>query len=99
MDLVLEPTAPMAGSPRGAGYEEGYPELVALTPVAALWDATGFPVVALPAGVGSRSGSPVGISLIAPPRAEAVAIRAAVDLQARALPALVPGNLDARVGR
>jgi aspartyl-tRNA(Asn)/glutamyl-tRNA(Gln) amidotransferase subunit A len=98
VDLVLEPTAPMAWSPRGAGYEGGYPQLIALTPVAALWDATGFPVVALPAGIGSRSGSPVGVSLIAPLRAEAVAIRAAVDLQAGALPAPVPTNLGARLG-
>jgi aspartyl-tRNA(Asn)/glutamyl-tRNA(Gln) amidotransferase subunit A len=76
----------------------GYPELIALLPVAALWDATGFPVVALPAGIGSRSRAPVGASLIAPPRAEAVVIKAAVDLQAPALPAPVPTDLDSRLG-
>jgi aspartyl-tRNA(Asn)/glutamyl-tRNA(Gln) amidotransferase subunit A len=98
VDLVLEATAPMSVAPRGEGYEGGYPELVALLPFAAMWDVTGFPVVTLPSGVGPRSGSPVSVSLVAPQRAEAVAIRAAVDLQARALPAPVPPNLDARLG-
>jgi Asp-tRNA(Asn)/Glu-tRNA(Gln) amidotransferase A subunit family amidase len=34
------------------------------------WNYTGFPAVALPAGVGSRSGLPVGVSLIGAPRAD-----------------------------
>ena len=98
VDLLLEPTAPFALVARGAGYQHGYPELAALLPFTALWDMTGFPVVALPAGVGRRSGAPVGVSLIAPRRAEALAIRAAVDLQARAIPAPAPPHLGARLG-
>jgi aspartyl-tRNA(Asn)/glutamyl-tRNA(Gln) amidotransferase subunit A len=98
VDLLLEPTTPMPTAPRGAGYAAGYPELIAWSPLAAIWDVTGFPVVGLAAGIGSRSGSPVGVSLIAPPRGEAVAIRAAVDLQARALPAPIPADLDTRLG-
>jgi aspartyl-tRNA(Asn)/glutamyl-tRNA(Gln) amidotransferase subunit A len=98
VDLLLEPTTPMPTAPRGAGYAGGSPELIAWPPLAAIWDVTGFPVVGLPAGIGSRSGSPVGVSLIAPPRSDAVAIRAAVDLQARALPAPVPADLDTRLG-
>ena len=82
---MLEPTAPLSTVPRGAGYLGGYPELISLLPFTALWDATGFPVVSLPAAIGPRSGMPVGVSLIAPPRAEAVAVQAAVDLQERAL--------------
>jgi len=34
------------------------------------WDWTGFPVVALPSGVGRRSGLPVGVSLIGAPGAD-----------------------------
>lgn len=86
VDLVLEPTAPMSGARRGAGYTEGYPQLLAMFPFAAFWDATGFPVVSLPAGIGARHRPPVGVSLIGRPHAEAAVIRAAVDLQERALP-------------
>ena len=46
---------------------------------------TGFPVAALPAGIGSRSGLPVGVSLIAPRGAEARVVQAAIDLQQHAL--------------
>ena len=31
------------------------------------WDWTGFPVVALPSGVGNRSGLPVSVSLVGAP--------------------------------
>ena len=34
------------------------------------WDWTGFPVVALPSGVGRRSGLPTGVSLIGAPGAD-----------------------------
>jgi aspartyl-tRNA(Asn)/glutamyl-tRNA(Gln) amidotransferase subunit A len=87
VNLLLEPTAPIAAPVRGAGYTvTGYPELSALVPLDALWDATGFPVVSLPVGIGASSGLPASVSLIGPPRAEDVLIRAAVDLQERALP-------------
>jgi aspartyl-tRNA(Asn)/glutamyl-tRNA(Gln) amidotransferase subunit A len=85
VNLILEPTSPVVAPVRGAGYTTGYPELAALVPLDALWDATGFPVVSLPVGIGASSGLPVGVSLIGPPRAEDVAIRTAVDLQERAL--------------
>jgi aspartyl-tRNA(Asn)/glutamyl-tRNA(Gln) amidotransferase subunit A len=95
VDLVLEPTVPPVAHVRGAGYDpshlggEGDP-LIALT---AAWNLTGFPVAALPAGVGSRSGLPVGVSLIAPRGAEAVVVQAAIDLQEHALgpPVLAAG--------
>jgi aspartyl-tRNA(Asn)/glutamyl-tRNA(Gln) amidotransferase subunit A len=45
----------------------------------------------MPAGIGSRSGLPVGVSLIAPRGAEAPLVQAAIDLQEHALPPLVPG--------
>jgi aspartyl-tRNA(Asn)/glutamyl-tRNA(Gln) amidotransferase subunit A len=96
VDLLLEPTAPMSTAPRGAGYTAGYPELLAVFPFTALWDATGFPVVSLPAGVGARNGPPVGVSLIGPPRADAVAVRAAVELQERGLRPPRPAGLGTR---
>jgi aspartyl-tRNA(Asn)/glutamyl-tRNA(Gln) amidotransferase subunit A len=88
VDLVLEPTVPVVAHVRGRGYERGHAggqgdPLIALT---ALWDLTGFPVAALPASVGPRSGLPVGVSLIAPRGAEAPLVQAAIDLQEHALP-------------
>jgi aspartyl-tRNA(Asn)/glutamyl-tRNA(Gln) amidotransferase subunit A len=92
VDLVLEPTVPPVAHLRGDGYDpahmggEGDP-LISLT---ANWDMTGFPVAALPAGVGRRSGLPVGVSLIAPRGAEAAVVQAAIDLQEHALAPVWP---------
>ena len=38
-------------------------------------------MVALPAGLGARSGLPVGVSLIGPPDAEPLLVQTAIDLQ------------------
>ena len=48
---------------RGRGYEEPFGDLDDLS-LTHYWDWTGFPVVALPSGVGQRSGLPVSVSLI-----------------------------------
>jgi aspartyl-tRNA(Asn)/glutamyl-tRNA(Gln) amidotransferase subunit A len=60
---VIEPTVPVVAWERGGGYEHAGADadLISLT---YYWNWTGFPVVALPAGVGSQSGLPVGVSLI-----------------------------------
>jgi aspartyl-tRNA(Asn)/glutamyl-tRNA(Gln) amidotransferase subunit A len=64
LDAVLEPTIPVVAPLRGEGYEHAGSDydLISLTH---LWDWTGFPVAALPAGVG-RAGLPVGVSLVGP---------------------------------
>jgi aspartyl-tRNA(Asn)/glutamyl-tRNA(Gln) amidotransferase subunit A len=90
IDALLEPTVPMTARPRGDGYDPGHlggqgDPLIAFT---ATWNFTGFPVVALPAGLGARSRLPVGVSLVGPPDAEPVLVQAAIDLQASALPPL-----------
>jgi Asp-tRNA(Asn)/Glu-tRNA(Gln) amidotransferase A subunit family amidase len=59
---VIEPTIPVVAPPRGDGYDHWGTDFVLIS-LTHLWDWTGFPVVALPAGVG-RSGLPVGVSLI-----------------------------------
>jgi aspartyl-tRNA(Asn)/glutamyl-tRNA(Gln) amidotransferase subunit A len=90
VDLLLEATVPMTAFPRGHGYDsgnlggEGDP-LIVLT---STWNFTGFPVVALPAGLGSRSGLPVGVSLIGLPDTEPMLVQAAIDLQEHELPPL-----------
>jgi len=54
---------------RGRGYEDPWGDLddISLTHY---WDWTGLPVVALPSGVGSRSGLPVSVSLVGAPGRE-----------------------------
>jgi aspartyl-tRNA(Asn)/glutamyl-tRNA(Gln) amidotransferase subunit A len=69
IDAIVEPTLPIVAPPRGSGYDEAFSDLHDLS-LTHYWDWTGFPVVALPSGVGSRSGLPTSVSLIGAPGAE-----------------------------
>jgi aspartyl-tRNA(Asn)/glutamyl-tRNA(Gln) amidotransferase subunit A len=93
VDLLLEATVPGPAPPRTVGYA---PEPAAPDPHILLtypWNMTGFPVAALPARVGARSGLPVGVSLVAPRGAEAAVVRAGIDLQEHALaPPVAPSR-------
>jgi aspartyl-tRNA(Asn)/glutamyl-tRNA(Gln) amidotransferase subunit A len=60
---VIEPTVPVVAWKRGDGYDHAGSD-VDLISLTHHWNWTGFPAVALPAGVGSRTGLPVGVSLI-----------------------------------
>jgi aspartyl-tRNA(Asn)/glutamyl-tRNA(Gln) amidotransferase subunit A len=85
VDLLLEATIPTPAPPRTLGYA---PELPTPDPHILLtfaWNLTGFPVAALPAGLGARSGLPVGVSLIGARGTEAAVAQAAIDLQEHAL--------------
>jgi aspartyl-tRNA(Asn)/glutamyl-tRNA(Gln) amidotransferase subunit A len=79
--VLLEATVPISAPDRTVGYEDRLPSPDPLIVLTFAWDMTGFPTVALPAGVGQRSGLPVGISLIAPRGAEAPLVQAGIDLQ------------------
>ena len=63
ISAIVEPTVPVVAPLRGDGYDHAGTD-IALISLTHYWDWTGFPAVALPAGVGSRSGLPVGVSLI-----------------------------------
>jgi aspartyl-tRNA(Asn)/glutamyl-tRNA(Gln) amidotransferase subunit A len=69
IDAIVEPTIPIVAPLRGRGYDEPFGDLDDLS-LTHYWDWTGFPVVALPSGVGSRSGLPVSVSLIGAPGAD-----------------------------
>jgi aspartyl-tRNA(Asn)/glutamyl-tRNA(Gln) amidotransferase subunit A len=69
IDAIVEPTIPIVAPLRGSGYEEVFGDVEDLS-LTHYWDWTGFPVVALPSGVGSRSGLPVSVSLIGGPGAD-----------------------------
>jgi len=81
IDALIEPTVTVVAWKRGDGYEEAGSdaELIALTHY---WNWTGFPVGALPSGVGSRSGLPVGVSLIGAPGADWDLLSLGISLQA-----------------
>jgi aspartyl-tRNA(Asn)/glutamyl-tRNA(Gln) amidotransferase subunit A len=69
LDAIVEPTLPIVAPLRGRGYEEPFGDLDDLS-LTHYWDWTGFPVVALPSGVGKRSALPVSVSLIGAPGAD-----------------------------
>jgi aspartyl-tRNA(Asn)/glutamyl-tRNA(Gln) amidotransferase subunit A len=81
ISALAEPTVPCVAPLRGDGYDHAGSdyELISLTHY---WDWTGFPVVALPAGLGSRSGLPVSVSLIGPAGSDWELLDAGMRLQA-----------------
>jgi aspartyl-tRNA(Asn)/glutamyl-tRNA(Gln) amidotransferase subunit A len=81
IDALIEPTVPIVARPRGHGYDEAFTDVAEIS-LTHYWNWTGFPVVALPSGVGSRSGLPVGVSLIGPPHADWNLLAAGAELQA-----------------
>jgi aspartyl-tRNA(Asn)/glutamyl-tRNA(Gln) amidotransferase subunit A len=81
VDLLLEACVPIPAPLRTLGYEPVLPAPDPLILLTFAWDMTGFPAVALPAGIGRRSGLPVGVSLIAARGREAPLVQAGIDLQ------------------
>jgi aspartyl-tRNA(Asn)/glutamyl-tRNA(Gln) amidotransferase subunit A len=82
IDAIVEPTVPIVARPRGHGYDEPFTDYDEIS-LTHYWDWVGFPVVALPSGVGSRSGLPVGVSLIGAPGADWDLLAWGAALQAR----------------
>ena len=62
---LLEPTETVVAPLRGRGYDHAGSDVALLTQTY-YWNWTGFPVVALPSGVGAATGLPVSVSLIGP---------------------------------
>ncbi len=89
IDALLEPTVPIVAHPRGHGYDEPFTDVAEIS-LTHYWDWTGFPVAALPSGVGRRSGLPVGVSLIGPTGSDWDVLAAGVALQAQ-LGLVAPG--------
>jgi aspartyl-tRNA(Asn)/glutamyl-tRNA(Gln) amidotransferase subunit A len=80
VSALIEPTVPVVAPLRGDGYDHAGSD-IDLIRLTHYWNWTGFPVAALPSGVGRRSGLPTGVSLIGPSGADAEIARAAVTLQ------------------
>jgi aspartyl-tRNA(Asn)/glutamyl-tRNA(Gln) amidotransferase subunit A len=90
VDALLEPTVPIVARPRGHGYDEAFTDVAEIS-LTHYWNWTGFPVAALPSGVGRRSGLPVGVSLIGAAHTDWDVLAAGVALQSRLEPLLPAG--------
>lgn len=90
---VLEPTSATTAPVRGPGYDAGRPVggTDPLTVFTATWNVTGFPVAALPAGLGSRTRLPVGVSVVGAAGRDDLALALGIALQSRLAPVLVGG--------
>ena len=82
VDALLEPTVPMVARPRGHGYDEAFTDAAEIS-LTHYWNWTGFPVAALPSGVGRRSGLPVGVSIVGPAGTDWDVLAAGIALQDR----------------
>jgi aspartyl-tRNA(Asn)/glutamyl-tRNA(Gln) amidotransferase subunit A len=82
IDAVIEPTVPIVAPLRGHGYDTFFTaEAIDYIRFTHYWDWTGFPVAALPCGIGARSGLPVGVSLVGGPDAEWRLLGLGIELQ------------------
>jgi Asp-tRNA(Asn)/Glu-tRNA(Gln) amidotransferase A subunit family amidase len=81
VDALIEPTVPIVAQPRGHGYDEAFTDVAEIS-LTHYWNWTGLPVVALPSGVGRRSGLPVGVSLIGTPGSDWDLLATGSSLQA-----------------
>jgi aspartyl-tRNA(Asn)/glutamyl-tRNA(Gln) amidotransferase subunit A len=77
---LIEPTIPVVAPLRGNGYEHAGTDFVLIS-LTHFWNWTGFPVAAIPAGVGPASGLPVGISLIGPAGSDWQLLDFGIELQ------------------
>ena len=81
IDALVEPTLPIVARERGTGYDAPFTDVAEIS-LTHYWNWTGLPVVALPSGVGSRSGLPTSVSLIGPAGADWDLLAAGAALQA-----------------
>jgi len=77
---VIEPTIPGVAPIRGDGYAHAGSDQ-AMISLTHFWNWTGFPVAAMPAGVGAASGLPVGVSLIGPAASDGALLALGIELQ------------------
>jgi Asp-tRNA(Asn)/Glu-tRNA(Gln) amidotransferase A subunit family amidase len=78
---IVEPTLPVVAPTRGWGYDDAFADAM-LIDLTHYWNWTGFPVVALPVGVGSESGLPTSLSLIGRAGSDWELLRLGLELQA-----------------
>ena len=80
VDAIAEPTLPIVAHARGTGYDAPFTDVAEIS-LTHYWNWLGFPVVALPSGVGTRSGLPTSVSLIGAPGTDWDLLAAGAALQ------------------
>ena len=91
IDALVEPTVPIVARERGHGYDRPFTDVAEIS-LTHYWNWTGFPVVAFPSGVGSRSALPTGVSLIGAPGTDWDLLAAGATLEARLGPVPYAGR-------
>jgi aspartyl-tRNA(Asn)/glutamyl-tRNA(Gln) amidotransferase subunit A len=91
IDAIVEPTVPIVARERGHGYDKPFTDVAEIS-LTHYWNWTGFPVVALPSGIGSRSGLPTGVSLVGATGAEWDLLAAGAALEAELGPVSYAGR-------
>lgn len=94
IDAIVEPSSAVVAPQRGEGYDAGRAigGTDPLTAFTATWNATGFPVAALPVEVGSATNLPVGVSIIGGFGQDQTTLRIGLTLEAQELrPLTLPG--------
>jgi aspartyl-tRNA(Asn)/glutamyl-tRNA(Gln) amidotransferase subunit A len=81
IDAIVEPTVPIVAHARGDGYDEAFTDYAEIS-LTHQWNWAGFPVVALPSGIGARSSLPTSVSLIGRPGSDWDLLAAGAALQA-----------------
>jgi aspartyl-tRNA(Asn)/glutamyl-tRNA(Gln) amidotransferase subunit A len=80
VDAIVEPTVPIVAHARGTGYDQAFTDGAEIS-LTHQWNWAGFPVVALPSGLGARTGLPTSVSLIGPPGSDWDLLAAGIELQ------------------
>jgi aspartyl-tRNA(Asn)/glutamyl-tRNA(Gln) amidotransferase subunit A len=83
LDALVQTCVDRETPPRGAAGRWAVPTSPGETGPVEMWNRTGFPVVAVPAGVSAATGMPVGIQLVGRPGGEAPLLQLAIDYQER----------------
>jgi aspartyl-tRNA(Asn)/glutamyl-tRNA(Gln) amidotransferase subunit A len=78
---IVEPTIPVVAPTRGTGYERAGSDTILIS-FTHYWDWTGFPAIAFPVGIGSRSQLPTSVSLVGPAGSDGELLRIGIELQA-----------------
>jgi aspartyl-tRNA(Asn)/glutamyl-tRNA(Gln) amidotransferase subunit A len=93
IDAIVEPTLPIVARERGHGYDAPFTDVEEIS-LTHYWNWTRLPAVALPSGVGSRSGLPASVSLVGPAGADWDLLAAGAALQAE-LGVVAPATVSA----
>ncbi len=83
LDALIQTCVDHETPRRGSAGDWVVPTSPGQTGPVEMWNKTGFPVVAVPAGISGTTGMPVGIQLVGRPNSEVALLQLAIDYQER----------------